>query len=273
MDVNDKITWNMKTKLQRSLRKWEGSLRRNGQFYVSDYAKISGDIQGYIEKNRKSKVSRLLASCRDSVFSTSQDDERILKDVRHALFLIQSDITKEKRDQGIDVDYGQRQRYKAVTRKLYSEKLKFKDGMNLREADVTLMEGKDARKVRRIVEKRMCQEYHRQHKEMSNYRDSGETRHGMNRAVSFEIYNLGQLDGRSNKRETGTHWKKVVDYSSNEFVMKKKVEYDSLEEAKLHIELYRYAHPHDHRPMNAYYCEHCHHYHIGHERVEDESAA
>ena len=264
---------NMKTKIQQSLRKWEGSLRRNGHFDIANYAKISSDVEGYIRKDRKSEVSRLLTACRDATLSPAPNNEQILKDVRHALFLIQAEITTEKRKSGIDVDFGQRQRYEAVTKRLYSEKLKFKGDKCLREADVTLMEGKDARKVRRIVEKRMCQEYHRHHKGQSEYRGSGRTRHEMDRAVSYELYNLGQLDGYTNKRESGTHWKKVIDYSTGEYVMKKKVEYDTLEEALLNIELYRYAHPDDHRPMNAYYCEHCHHYHIGHDRVEDETAA
>lgn len=273
MGVKDNITRYMKTKLQRSLRKWEGSLRRNGQFDVSRYAKISRDIEDYIRKDRASEVSRLLTECRDSTLSGSQDIEKIQKNVRHALFLIQSEMTDEKRKQGYDVDWCQQQRYKAVTKKLYSEKLKFKDGKSLREADVTLMGEKDARKVRRIVEKRMCQEYHRQHKDASGYRHTAKARHGMDRAVSYEIHNLGQLDGHSNTRSSGTHWKKVVDYASGEYMMKKKVEYETLEEAQLHIELYRYAHPKDRRPMRAYYCKHCHHYHIGHNRTEYDSAA
>ena len=263
----------MRTRIQRSLRKWEGGLRRNGQFDVTSYARISGDIEGYIRKGKNQKVSRLLAGCRDSLLSNSPDNERILKDVRHALFLIQSEQIEERREQGYDVDLGQRQRYEAVTKRLYTEKLKFKDGQSLREADVTLMDGKDARKVRRIVEKRMCQEYHRQNKGASNYRSTAKTRHGMERAVSYEIFNLGQMDGRSNKRGSGTHWKKVVDFSSGEYVMKKKVEYETVEEARLHIELYKIAHPNDHRPMHAYYCEHCGHYHIGHNRAEDDNVA
>ena len=174
---------------------------------------------------------------------------------------------------GIDTDFGQRQRYQAVTKRIYVEKLKFKSDKPLKEADVELMDGKDARKIRRIVEKRMCQEYHRQHKEQTGFRTTGRTRHEMNRAVSYELYNLGQLDGYTNKRESGTHWKKVVDPISGEYVMKKKVCYDTLEEALLNVELYKLAHPEDNRPMQAYYCEHCHHYHIGHGKVEKETVA
>jgi hypothetical protein len=54
--------------------------------------------------------------------------------------------------------------------------------------------------------------------------------------------------------------------------MKKKVEYATLEEAQLHIELYKFAHPKDKRLMHAYYCEHCGHYHIGHDRGAETAA-
>ena len=254
----------MKNEIKQILRKWEGNLRRNGSMDVTRFSKISNEIDNYIREYKNSKVARLLTSCRDSTLSSSPNNDKILSNVRHALFLIQKEINDEKRDMGYDVDLGQRQRYEAISKKLYSEKLKFKDNKSLREADVALMEGRDSRKVRRIVEKRMCQEYHKQHKHRSTYRQSGKARHEMDRAVSYQIFNLGQLDGYSNQRESGSHWKKIVDYSSGEYVMKKKVEYASIEEAQLHIELYKFAHPKDKRPMQAYYCEHCGHYHIGH---------
>lgn len=259
----------MKSEIQQILKKWEGNLRRNGSLDVAQYSRVSSEVDGFIRSNKKSQVARLLADCRNSMLSPAPDGEKILKNVRHALFLIQKEINDEKRELGIDVDLGQRQRYQAVSKKLYMEKLKFQDNSSLREADVTLMEGKDSRKVRRIVEKRMCQQYHRHHKQYSTYRTSGKARHEMDRAVSYQIFNLGQLDGYSNKRESGTHWKKVMDYSTGKYVMKKKVEYATLEEAQLHIELYQFAHPHDKRPMQAYYCEHCGHYHIGHGRIAE----
>ena len=242
----------MKNEIKQILRKWEGNLRRNGSMDVTRFSQVSNEIDNYIRANKNSKVARLLASCRDSTLSPSPDNDKILNNVRHALFLIQKEINDEKREMGFDVDLGQRQRYEAISKKLYSEKLKFRGNKSLREADITLMEGRDSRKVRRIVEKRMCQEYHKQHKNRSSYRQSG--------------------NGYSNQRESGTHWKKIVDYSSGEYVMKKKVEYATIEEAQLHIELYKFAHPNDKRPMQAYYCEHCGHYHIGHGRETGNAA-
>ena len=256
----------MKNEIQKILRKWEGNLRRNGSMDATRFSQVSNEIDSYIRTRKNTQVARLLTSCRDSTLSASPNNDNILRNLRHALFLLQKEINDEKRELGFDVDLGQRQRYEAISKKLYSEKLRFKGNKSLREADVTLMEGRDSRKVRRIVEKRMCQEYHRQHKHRSSYRFSGKARHEMDRAVSYQIFNLGQLDGHANQRGIGTHWKKIVDYSSGEYVMKKKVEYATLEEAQLNIELYKFAHPKDKRLMHAYYCEHCGHYHIGHDR-------
>ena len=64
----------MKTKIQQSLRKWEGSLRRNGHFDIANYAKISSDVEGYIRKDRKSEVSRLLTACRDATLSPAPNN-------------------------------------------------------------------------------------------------------------------------------------------------------------------------------------------------------
>lgn len=256
----------MKNEIQKILKKWERDLRRNGFIDATRFSQISSEIDSYIRSNKNTQVARLLKSCRDSTLSASPNKGKILKNLRYALFLLQKEINEKKRELGINVDLGQRQRYEAISKRLYSEKLRFKANKSLREADVTLMEGRDSRKVRRIVEKKMCQEYHRQHKRFSSYRGTGKGRHEMNRAVSYQIFNLGQLDGHANQRGNGTHWKKIVDYSSGKYVMKKKVEYAALEEAQLNIELHKLAHPKDKRPMRAYYCEHCGHYHIGHDR-------
>lgn len=61
-------------------------------------------------------------------------------------------------------DFGQTERNAEVTRRLYSERLRFLDGEYLRHVDVTLAERRTAKKVRRIVEKRICQHYFRQNK-------------------------------------------------------------------------------------------------------------
>lgn len=212
----------MKSEIQQILKKWELNLRRNGSVELGSFSQVSNEIGNYIRSNKKSKLAKLLAECRNGIISSIPNNERLLKNVRHALFLIQKEINDEKRELGFDVDLGQRQRYSAMSKKLYSEKLKFKNNKSLREADITLMEGKDSRKARRIVEKRMCQEYHRQHKQYATYRTSGKARHEMDRAVSYQIFNLGQLDGHTNTRESGSHWKKMIDYATGDYVMKKK---------------------------------------------------
>lgn len=261
----------MKSAIQKILKKWEGNLSSNGFIDQRRYTMESEQIDTFISTSSNRKLVHLLASFVDNSHS-SVESEKILRNVRHAIFLLQKEINKDKKERGLDINLGQRQRYASVSKRLYMEKLKFKAEKSLRESDVALMEGKDSRKVRRIVEKRMCQEYHRCHKQQESYRTSGKARHEMDRAVSYQIYNLGQLNGYENQRGAGSHWKKTRDFATGEYVMKKKVAYETLEEAKLHIELYQFAHPNEKRTMQAYYCEYCGKYHIGHGREEVEVA-
>lgn len=166
----------MKNEIQKILKKWERDLRRNGFIDATRFSQMSSEIDSYIRSNKNTQVARLLTSCRDSTLQASPNKGKILKNLRHALFLLQKEINEEKRELGINVDLGQRQRYEAISKRHYSEKLRFKANKSLRRADVTLMEGRDSRKVRRIVEKKMCQEYHRQHKHFSSYCGTGKGR-------------------------------------------------------------------------------------------------
>ena len=88
---------------------------------------------------------------------------------------------------------------------------KFKNGTPLRNLDVTIEDSQSARKIRRIVEKRMCQAYFRQHSE--DFRQNGNMdRHLMSRATSFQLFNIGQIDDiKYQKREHSSHWKKKYD--------------------------------------------------------------
>ena len=114
----------MKNEIQKILRKWEGNLRRNGSMDATRFSQVSNEIDSYIRTSKNTQVARLLTSCRDSTLSASPNNDNILKNVRHALFLLQKEINDEKRELGFDVDLGQRQRYEAISKKLYSEKLR-----------------------------------------------------------------------------------------------------------------------------------------------------
>ena len=259
----------MKTVILQILKKWEKVVAHEGSLKVEHYSAVAEEIDNYIRTDENKTVTKLLASCRDSAITASTESHRILKNIRVAYYLIRKNVNDEKRDNGEQVDLGQRQRYKYATRKLYLEKLRFMKDKNLREADLSLLEGKENRKVRRIIEKRMCQEYHKQHKLFDSYRLNAKKRHDMDRAVSYQVYNLGQYGAFDFKRSSSSHWKRVEDYASKDYVLKKKMEYETMAEAKIHIELYKLAHPEDKRPMSAYYCPHCQHYHIGHNTKYD----
>ena len=66
---------------------------------------------------------------------------------------------------------------KNQTRKISSEKLNFKDGLSLGEVDIFIDGGKTRNKVRRIVEKRVAQDYWKTAGGRNGNRDRYYTRH------------------------------------------------------------------------------------------------
>jgi hypothetical protein len=161
--------------------------------------------------------------------------------------------------------FGQQERYEHVTKAIFNEKLKCKDGMWLRNVDITTEEPWLARKVRRIIEKRMCQTYHKQHKEFFHERGN-KSRHNMKRAVSYELYILGQVENiEKQSRGVSTHWKRQYDPITGKVVFKKKVGYRTIEEAKKFAIKLVHDRPWCHKSVNVYKCSHCNMYHIGHE--------
>ena len=61
-----------------------------------------------------------------------------------------------------DMKYCESKHIKNQTRKISSERLNFKDGVALGDVDIFIDGGKTRKKVRRIVEKRVCQGYWKQ---------------------------------------------------------------------------------------------------------------
>lgn len=147
-----------------------------------------------------------------------------------------------------------------------------KGNMFLRNFDIETENPKDSRKVRRIVEKRMCQAYHRRNKRM-DYDDS-QRRHEhywMKRATSFQLYNIGQMENVGLVcRGNSTHWKKEYDEQTRKIVFKKKMVYSSEEEANEAVNEWHRANPHDLREITAYKCAICKKWHIGHKSVMEE---
>lgn len=68
--------------------------------------------------------------------------------------------TKKVSKGGRKKTLGQQELYCYVTRSIFNEKLKCKGDVWLRNIDITMEDPKTVRKVRRIIEKKMCQTYH-----------------------------------------------------------------------------------------------------------------
>ena len=156
---------------------------------------------------------------------------------------------------------GMLKEFENVTRKLSYEKLDFYEERNLMAVDIDMVEAKVARKVRRIVEKRMCQECHNRGK-----REKGRLNaYKMNRATAFQLHNMGGIDYQPGMhRDKSTHWKKVYDPIVNKVVFKKKFGYKTELEAEEAAEKQMRRHPEDPRPVHAYKCDYCGKWHIGH---------
>lgn len=160
---------------------------------------------------------------------------------------------------------GQDVRFKKETEKIFKEKLKFKKGMLLRNFDIETEAPHDSKKVRRIVEKRMCQAYHRMHKRDEGYKTSNREKYWMDRATAFQLYNIGQKEkARNTRRGESTHWKWKKDPITHELVLKKKMGYKNEEAAQKAIAQWQINHPYDSREITAYKCNYCNKWHIGH---------
>ena len=159
--------------------------------------------------------------------------------------------------------FGQQERYEHVTKHIFKEKLKCAKDTFLRNIDVNTASSKIKKIVRRIIEKRMCQAYHKTNKDRFHI-NGNRSRHNMKRAVSYELYILGQVENIAGKsRGLSTHWKKKYDPHTKQFVFKKKHCYRTIKEAT--VAARKLANDEKHyRKISVYKCGICNNYHIGH---------
>lgn len=170
-------------------------------------------------------------------------------------------VTKKRRAK----TFGQQERYHAVTKSIFHERLKGACNTWLRNIDITMAVPKLVRKVRRIVEKRMCQTYHKQHR-TAFHNCGNKSRHNMKRAVSYELFIMGQVENvHQQSRGDSTHWKRSYDPNTGRVVFKKKHGYDTVEEAKAKAVQLVKDNPWCEKAVSVYKCAYCHKYHIGHE--------
>lgn len=248
----------------RTLLKWKSSLEDYGKIdswsKEKDYSILSRFILSDEPKKQKEAVRR----CRDYSLLPDHDTNHLHILVSKACAFLEGRLMRTHRRTDL---VGQAKKYKGPTNKLFNEKLRFMNGEHLRNVDIEIEDKSISRMVRRIVEKRMCQAYHRQNRNM--YNDDNRKRYYMKRATSFQLYNIGQVENvRFVERGKNTHWKRVYDANTGSIVFKKKTSYSSYDKAMEGLRIYLTKHPEDRPLMKIYVCTHCGKYHIGHNYIE-----
>lgn len=260
----------MNTEVVKVLKSWKSSLEN---YEKLDDWKLSANLSvlgTYLRtKDENVKVMRLVKQIRDKALCPMFDIlsmKELLNRFFDSLNLSHAEEESNPTHKShCTVKEGQGFRFKGQTQRLFEERLHFKGEMFLRNFDVETESARDSRIVRRIVEKRMCQAYHRMNKGMCDVALSNKDRYWKRRAISFQLYNIGQVDDiHSMSRGVLTHWKKMYDPQTGKMVFKKKMAYPNEGAAIEAIKLWKIEHAEDNKEMAAYQCSHCHKWHIGH---------
>ena len=261
----------MDNEIKNILTSWESSLVRYGKIDSWNYSENITTLGRYLRTNESTLEERyLIKYIRDSIIGVSFNVKSVLKAIQKLMNLEAAkdkDLTSMlvKMDGNRVVLNGQDVRFKKETEKIFKEKLKFKKGMLLRNFDIETEAPHDSKKVRRIVEKRMCQAYHRMHKKDEGYKTSNREKYWMDRATAFQLYNIGQKEKtRNTRRDESTHWKWKKDPITHELVLKKKMGYKNEKSAQKAIAQWKINHPYDSREITSYKCNYCNKWHIGH---------
>lgn len=252
----------MRIELKNVLRRWKRALEKYGKLNADqlelDLDIIDREIRACIRNDEE--TANKLSLCRCFIIRGEYNTENFLAITNGLLYELEKETKKKK-------SVGQHKRFKYETRSMFYEPIRFKDDQPLRSLDITMEDRESAYKIRRIVEKRMCQAYHRQHKDEFGKRGNLD-RHLMHRATSFQLFNIGQIDdARYSKREMSSHWKKKYDPVTGQIVFKKKVGYQTYEEALQGVIKNKKEKPHEQTEWGIYVCPSCGKYHIGHQHL------
>lgn len=261
----------MNTTVKSILNGWKNSIEKYNKLDSWKAEEQFSALGKYLHCNDDSRdIVRLVRIIRDSAICPNPNTDSLLSMISKVLDMV--DVSKKticlftKVANGRVKLQGQGERFKGETKRLFDERLRFKGNMLLRNFDIETENPKDSRKVRRIVEKRMCQAYHRRNRR-TDYDDSQRRNehYWMNRATSFQLYNIGQMENVfSVSRGYSTHWKREYDEQTGQIVFKKKMAYSSEEEANKAVKEWQRTHPEDRREISAYKCAICKKWHIGH---------
>ena len=259
----------MDKEIKKILKSWRTSLERYGKLDGWNFSQSLSILGDYLRTKQDSITIRgLVRQIRDKALSQTVDVELMLSLIKKA-FAYDEPVAEPQEDlhvigQRVQKN-GQDVRFRYETERIFSEKLRFKGGMLLRNFDIETESPYDSRKVRRIVEKRMSQAYYRMKRKTRSMDPSNKDRYWEHRAIAFQLYNIGQVENvKDNSREVSSHWKEMFDLYTKDFVLKKKMAYSTEQEAIDAINQWKVDHPLDMVEMVAYKCSSCDKWHIGH---------
>jgi len=273
----------MKTTVKKVLKSWRVSLEQQGVINTASIDKGIKVLSEYLKDRDDTKaIRKMVREVRNDIAANVLSGERLMRKIQRIFALLEKVDQCAKRPMvcmmaqkttGRPKLEGQEARFKGETQRIFEERLRFKGGMPLRTFDIDIESACDSRKVRRIIEKRMCQAYRKMNKRSGEMSKSNADRYWMKRATSFQLYNIGQIeDVKHFSRGLSTHWKKMFDPQTGKVVYKKKMSYPTYEAACAAIEKWVIEHPYDKGRMQAYQCSICQKWHIGHKSALAEAA-
>lgn len=259
----------MDNETKKVLKSWKTSLERYGKLDGWNFSQNLSILSIYLRSKQDSNSIRgIVRQIRDKSISQNVDVELMISLIKKALSCYgpEEELQESLQFYGQRVQKnGQDVRFRYETERIFSEKLRFKGGMLLRNFDIETESPYESRIVRRIVEKRMSQAYYRMRGKARSMNPSNKDRYWEHRAIAFQLYNIGQIENvKDNSREVSSHWKEMFDQYTKDVVLKKKMAYRTENEAMDAICQWRKDHPLDMIEMVAYKCSSCDKWHIGH---------
>ena len=149
----------MDNETKKVLKSWKTSLERYGKLDGWNFSQNISILSVYLRSKQDSNsVRSLVRQIRDRALSQTVDVEVMMSLIQKVFAY---DELKAEQQANLQVTEqrvqknGQDVRFRNETERIFSEKLRFKGGMLLRNFDVETESPYDSRKVRRIVEKRV----------------------------------------------------------------------------------------------------------------------
>lgn len=166
----------MNTTVKSILNGWKNSIEKYNKLDTWKIGEQLSILGRYLRNNDDSKdIVRQVRFIRDCVISPNLNVNQLLYMINKVVAMAEASMKSVclslKKINGRIKLQGQGERFKGETMRLFDERIRFKGNMLLRNFDIETETPRDSRKVRRIVEKRMCQAYHRRNKRI-DYDDS-----------------------------------------------------------------------------------------------------